>query len=965
MVSVDGASLADSSGFSCSSASVITANLEEDGKAREKVEGGGGEEEELQAEMLQESGDDDDDDDEEEEEYMLIPKGGLRPSYERRFTVHDAELLAVGTDVAEKEKKDSDSDLSQPSAKEGLAKEAEVPKAAAPTSPRPSSIKKARVRPDPNVIVLNTARCEYKVVREMALEMGWEVCETKFSTSSSEPAYKERTSNHTTGDGSYACTHSGLCTPHWNVLWHDHINFGDYFKGLLPFQRFNHLPGLAFFAKKAGLATMMRRMFMAAPDEFRFYPRTWILPMEMNDFKTEFVRGSSSSVYIIKPDCGSQGRGIFLTKKLEPVIEMTEKAVAQKYLTNPLLIEGYKFDLRLYVLVTSVDPLQIYLFDDGLVRMCTEPFQGAKKGNIENSFMHLTNYSVNKGSSKFTKDGEQGESGFKRSLKWFKTWLTEQGHDSDAVWRGLADTCAKTIITVSPKLRREYRCWNVSPGPSTCWTIIGMDIMLDDKLDPWIIEINHLPSFRTETPMDTDIKGRLVKDTLRLLGVQSQDRADWQKAKQRKDRERLLGLPPKEPSGSPAGTTRKRKGGSATQLSPECKASGAGSSREGGFERICPPSSTAPNAGVDYTPVADIAESVFLRLSGLSQGPTLLTPPRTPQRSPRPSSPARSDLSPPRLRSISPKPSKSSKHRDKGKSSKKKKKKKKKSLSSPARSPAHGKVNAGRTRGGVPSDSGDRMVLPLSQGRLLARDEDDPELYFMNGGEFLGLVEGYNQDTRAQQQHQHQQAAARAWPGQSYRQVPGRRGSGPPPASSRAAPGAPGMQIFSLGGTSTQAAAGGHAAEEFRIGRPATTGTRTRHYSNTVNPAGVLLGKQASSPTPPAGALQGGGRGRAQILPPGTVVHSLRIGNSNSNSNGNGNSGSGMRGGGLAHSCSNAAAKPTNFNAYIRELVKQQPTPGPAGLRQGRKPSPAAKPFTASNVVISIGGKSGTRQRSI
>ena len=69
----------------------------------------------------------------------------------------------------------------------------------------------------------------------------------------------------------------------------------------------------------------------------------------------------------------------------------------QRYIKDPYLLDGYKFDLRLYVLVTSFQPLEAFIYKDGFGRISTEPFS---LHDLSNRLIHLTNSSVQKLSSK-------------------------------------------------------------------------------------------------------------------------------------------------------------------------------------------------------------------------------------------------------------------------------------------------------------------------------------------------------------------------------------------------------------------------------------------------------------------------------------------------------------------------------------------------------------------------------------
>jgi tubulin polyglutamylase TTLL4 len=134
--------------------------------------------------------------------------------------------------------------------------------------------------------------------------------------------------------------------------------------------------------------------------DYDICPKTYIFPEDTKRFKQDRESEKKKNVlYILKPAALSCGRGIKIIGK-NTNIGKRKGYVASRYLHKPHLINGYKYDLRVYILVSSFDPLRVYMYDEGLVRFATEKYS-TKKSALKKRFVHLTNYSVNKKSSTY------------------------------------------------------------------------------------------------------------------------------------------------------------------------------------------------------------------------------------------------------------------------------------------------------------------------------------------------------------------------------------------------------------------------------------------------------------------------------------------------------------------------------------------------------------------------------------
>ncbi|XP_074080303.1 tubulin polyglutamylase TTLL6 isoform X3 [Macrotis lagotis] len=280
-------------------------------------------------------------------------------------------------------------------------------------------------------------------------------------------------------------------------------------------QKINHFPGMSEICRKDLLARNMSRMIKLFPKEFHFFPKTWCLPADWGDLQS-YSRSKKFKTFICKPDSGCQGRGIFVTRSVRD-IKPGEDMICQLYISKPFIIDGFKFDLRIYVLVTSCDPLRIFVYKEGLARFATTSYSNPSSDNVDDICMHLTNYSINKHSSNFVRDGNSGS---KRKLSTFNAYMDKLGCDTGKMWRDIEDIIIKTLITAHPIIKHNYHtCFPNHIMNSACFEILGFDILLDRKLKPWLLEVNHSPSFSTDSRLDKEVKDSLLYDTLVLINL--------------------------------------------------------------------------------------------------------------------------------------------------------------------------------------------------------------------------------------------------------------------------------------------------------------------------------------------------------------------------------------------------------------------------------------------------------------
>ncbi|KAI9559995.1 hypothetical protein GHT06_014003 [Daphnia sinensis] len=319
---------------------------------------------------------------------------------------------------------------------------------------------------------------------------------------------------------SHGLTEVSATNNDFNLLWTGSHPRPHTFSSLRSYQRVNHFPRSYELTRKDRLYKNVARLqHCHGSKHFDFLPPSFIMPNEYRDFWSAHHR--LHGPWIVKPVASSRGRGIYLVSKPDEV-PMEESVLISKYIANPLLVDGHKCDLRLYVAVTSYDPLVIYLYRHGIVRFAAVKYT-ADQSSLDNPCIHLCNYSINKYHSDFvvSEDPSVEDVGHKRSLTGFLKYLRAQGKDVSRLMRRIEDVCIKAIMAATPPV--VAACKMFVPHRNNCFELYGFDILVDADLKPWLLEVNLSPSLGCDSQLDLRVKSAMLSDLLTLVGIPAVD----------------------------------------------------------------------------------------------------------------------------------------------------------------------------------------------------------------------------------------------------------------------------------------------------------------------------------------------------------------------------------------------------------------------------------------------------------
>jgi len=236
-----------------------------------------------------------------------------------------------------------------------------------------------------------------------------------------------------------------------------------------------------------------------------FLPKVNSLLNTLKQFLPQYKLNGFRNIWILKPSNLSRGRGVTCVNSLEPIEQSLNATndtgvVVQKYIENPLIINKRKFDIRQWVLVTSLNPLTIWMWKEPYLRFGAEDYI---MDDLNNIYSHLTNNSIAKHSLQY-----KNEKKFKEDM-W--TCFDFENYIGKTKWKEIHEKIKNAIICSFYAIHQEIKARYNSHE------LYGYDFMIDEDYNVYLIEVNASPALDYSTKITEMLVKSMVGDLIELV----------------------------------------------------------------------------------------------------------------------------------------------------------------------------------------------------------------------------------------------------------------------------------------------------------------------------------------------------------------------------------------------------------------------------------------------------------------
>ncbi|KAL4238358.1 Tubulin-tyrosine ligase [Mactra antiquata] len=291
----------------------------------------------------------------------------------------------------------------------------------------------------------------------------------------------------------------------WDVLWaFDNPFIGSMSKlmtQLEPHQRVNHFPGTGYITNEARLLSLKMD---SLPKTFRIPKDEERLLQYANEYPdTKWVRKNTAN-------------GEMKIIALNDLEFVPEGYIVQEFVDKPFLIEGRKFDIGVYTVLTSLSPLRVYTINDEHgVRFCPNTYHPFDPLDLD-KYVMKDNYTPIWQIQPFEDYFDNKKFSIKES---FNRYMISQGKNVSKMWSDIHEIIRDVYLRQQPQMMAAGSKFN---SQRNYFELHRFDFILDDQMNVYLMGVKYSPKLSSGNFKDNiRLEQHIIYNALRVSRVAS------------------------------------------------------------------------------------------------------------------------------------------------------------------------------------------------------------------------------------------------------------------------------------------------------------------------------------------------------------------------------------------------------------------------------------------------------------